>query len=542
MSRKVSGFLVLSAFLIFSTVCRSANPNGYYNTINGKKAQALKTALSTLLLNHTVQEYSSLWTFFKSTDVRPDGTIWDMYSSTIRKDTWGMNREHSFPKSWWGGDVNMAYTDINHLYPADGDANMAKSNYPLGVVGTPSFNNGVTKVGNNTFPGYSNDAFVFEPGDEYKGDFARTYFYIVTCYQDYNWKYTYMVDQNVYPTLKTWARNLLLQWHRQDPVSEKELNRNEAVFKIQNNRNPFIDYPQLVEYIWGDSTNYVFALDTVYTEPKLATPTNDTKLEFGAAIVGTSKTRTLYVKGTSLSSSLSVFMEQEKDYLQFGSAVTKITKDQGNNGYKLTMSYHPTKTGYHEGSLLIYDGGIQGSVKVNMSGLSLPIDSLKCPVPLAATSITSGGFTANWNQANYADSYCLSLYSYENSKRSLVFIKDSIPESGYEVNGLDFNKNYSYTLKTRIGNMLSEESAEMPVSLLSGIVSASCDDGLAVYTAPGRIYMQAGIEGNKIEIYNLSGRKVYEELSNGFIQTCSGLSNGVYIVRYLNSVKKIMLF
>jgi len=351
-----------------------------------------------------------------------------------------------------------------------------------------------------------------------------------------------MVDQNVYPTLKTWAKNLLLQWHRQDPVSEKELNRNEAVFKIQNNINPFIDYPQLVEYIWGDSTNYTFALDTVYSKPQLATPTNDTRIDFGAAISGTTKTRTLYVKGTSLTSSLSVVMDQENDYSQFGSAVAKIAKTEANQGYNLIMSYHPAVIGSHQGSLSIYDGGIDGSVKVNMNGLSIPVDSLKSPVPLPASAITSGSFSANWNVASFADSYCMNLYSYLNGIRSLVSVTDSIPESGFEITGLDSGTDYSYTLKTRIGNMLSAESNEMPVSLLSGILSASEENGLSVYSSQGKIYVQAPSAGEMLEIYNLSGQKVFISVSTGFIQTCSDLPNGVYIVRYMNLVKKILLF
>ncbi len=92
---------------------------------------------------------------------------------------------------------------------------------------------------------------VFEPADEYKGDFARTYFYVVTAYQNLSWKYTYMVADGDYPSLQPWAIEMLLKWHRDDPVSEKELKRNEVVYSIQTNRNPFIDYPELAEYIWG---------------------------------------------------------------------------------------------------------------------------------------------------------------------------------------------------------------------------------------------------------------------------------------------------
>ncbi|MDP4278299.1 MAG: endonuclease [Bacteroidota bacterium] len=528
--------------MLLAQACPAANPNGYYNAINGKKAESLKTTLSQLLLNHTVHEYNSLWTFFQSTDRHPDGTIWDMYSSTVRTSTWGMNREHSFPKSWWGGTVNAAYTDINHLYPADADANMAKGNYPLGMVGTAVFDNGMTKVGYNVFPGYSTSADVFEPADEYKGDFARTYFYMVTCYQDYTWKYTYMVDQNTYPTLKPWAVRLLLQWSRQDPVSAKELNRNEEVFKIQNNRNPFIDYPQLAEYIWGDSVNYVFRLDTLHSTPELATPTNDTRLDFGAVIAGSAKTRTLYVKGTALNASLSAFIERDGNYQYFKSSVETIAKDKANAGYQLTVYYQPSSAGTHQSSLLLYDGGIDGSVKVNMTGKSIPLDSLTSPMVEPATNITSGGFTANWAAAAYSDSYCLQLYALQNGQPNLVRTIDSIPENTFDVDELNDGWNYCYDVKARLGTYLSAASTEMPVTLLSGIVSAADESDLRIYTAPGTLYFQAPKAGERIELFDLSGSKIYQTTSTGHIQSIGWLRNGLYFLRHNGSTQKILLF
>lgn len=531
--------------LTIAFVVQSANPNGYYNAITGKKTQALKTALSNLLLNHTIQEYNSLWGFFPSTDARPDGKVWDMYSSTVRSfgSTSGMNREHSFPKSWWGGTVNAAYTDINHLFPSDADANMAKSNYPLGVVNaTPSFNNGVSKIGNNVFPGYSTTSRVFEPADEYKGDFARTYFYMVTCYQNYNWSYLYMVDQNVYPTLKPWAATMLMQWHRQDPVSPKEVSRNEAVFMIQNNRNPFIDYPQLPEYLWGDSTALNFGIATTPSIPVLATPTNNTRLDFGISLIGVPKTRTLYLKGSNLNAPMTVFVEPTQNYNQFASAVDYVSQVQANAGVQVKMTYQPTTTGNHVGSVLVYDGGILGSVKVNLSGTAIPLDSLKAPVPQAASEITATTFTANWNQARFAESYRLQLYSLVNVQATLVQTIDTIPENNYEVTGLVDGMNYSYTLRTRIGSVLSGESAEMPVSLLSGIVSATDAGGLSVYANGSTIYVQLPSQGLLVELFDYTGKRVANLRSTGHIQSFESIPMGIYLVRCDGKQRKIMVF
>lgn len=536
-------FSVLILTLVLAFPLLGGNPNGYYNAITGKKTQALKTALSTLLLNHTVQDYNSLWGFFPSTDARPDGSVWDMYSSTVRRfgSTSGMNREHSFPKSWWGGDVNAAYTDINHLFPSDGDANMAKSNYPLGEVGVPFFNNGVTKVGNNSFSGYSSSATVFEPADEYKGDFARTYFYMVTCYQNLTWRYLYMVDQNVYPTLKPWAVNLLMKWHRQDPVSSKEINRNEAVFKIQNNRNPFIDYPQLAEYLWGDSTNLTFGLAATPSVPVLATPTNDTKLDYGVSLVGVPKTRTLYVKGSNLTSTLTVYMEPDKDYQQFALGQKSVAKELANSGSQVTLTYCPAHIGKHEGSVLVYDGGIQGSVKVNLSGTCIPKDSLLPPVPLMASEITSKSFTANWNPAPYGDSYRLELYALENGQATLVRSIDSIPENAVELTELNAGKSYSYSLKTRIGNVLSSASAEMPVSLLSVLVSATDANGMSVYANGSTIYFQAPRPGMLVELFDGSGKNIGKMVATGHVQSFENLRLGLYLVRCDGNKQKVLV-
>jgi endonuclease I len=250
---------------IFPVIClflagylQSQIPAGYYKNAEGKKKADLKTVLHNIVRSHTVLEYYASSTYFRTTDWNPNGYFWDMYSNYHRTYWSGMNREHSLPKSWWSSapETTEAYSDLHNLYPSDETANSAKLNYSLGeVTGTPEYTNGVVKVGANGFPGYTGT--VFEPADEYKGDFARDYMYVVTCYEDYakNWRSTgtqsMLLGGSTYPVFKTWAIDLLLKWSRQDPVSSKEIDRNNAVYSFQNNRNPFIDHPELAEYIWG---------------------------------------------------------------------------------------------------------------------------------------------------------------------------------------------------------------------------------------------------------------------------------------------------
>ena len=265
-------------------VRNSNTSQSYYANADGKSGSALKTAMSGIILPHTQRSYDNLWTDFQSTDVRSDGKVWDMYSNitnfTFGTDQAGSyskegdkyNREHSFPKSWFG-DATPMYTDLHHLYPTDGFVNGKRSNYPFGETdgGTYTSANNFSKLGTCTYPGYTGT--VFEPADEYKGDFARTYFYMVTCYEDQlpswysnNTEARPTLDGNKYPGLSSWQLAMLMKWAKNDPVSEKETTRNNAVYAIQNNRNPFIDYPGLEEYIWGTMTTTAFSYDN-YVQP-----------------------------------------------------------------------------------------------------------------------------------------------------------------------------------------------------------------------------------------------------------------------------------
>lgn len=259
--------------LVTSTFVVANLPAGYYNNAEGRSDAALKNALHQIISQkHKPLLYDDLRDHFRYTDWHPDGYFWDMYSRE-KLISWNgsrLNREHCMPKSWFGISSDMEDSapigaDIHNIYPSNVDANTKKSNFPLGVVDEnyqfDKFDNGVSKVGYNTFPGYSGK--VFEPANQYKGDFARTYMYMVTRYEDYSgvWRSTgteSMLNRNTYPVFNSYAVTLLMKWHRDDPVSQKELNRNDSVFKRQGNRNPYIDFPLLAEFIWGNSKGKIW--------------------------------------------------------------------------------------------------------------------------------------------------------------------------------------------------------------------------------------------------------------------------------------------
>jgi endonuclease I len=260
----ITVILALSLSAVFAQI-----PAGYYANATDKSGTTLQAALHQIIDNHTVISYSGLWTAFQSTDAKSNGKVWDIYSDqpggtpayefTFGNNQCGnysgegdcYNREHSFPQSWFN-DQSPMVSDLFQIYPTDGFVNGRRGNYPYGETSSPTWTstNG-SSLGPCSVAGYSGT--VFEPIDAYKGDLARTYFYMATRYygEDGNWPGSAMVD-GAEP--KAWAIAMLLQWSNNDPVSQKEIDRNNAIYGLQGNRNPFIDHPEYAGYIWGGET------------------------------------------------------------------------------------------------------------------------------------------------------------------------------------------------------------------------------------------------------------------------------------------------
>lgn len=365
----------LSAFLIFAlgySTAFAVVPTGYYNAATGTGA-TLKTNLYNIIKGHTAKSYDYLWTAFETTDKRADGKVWDMYSNTsytfgtnqcgeYTKENDCYNREHSFPSSWFSDAIPM-YSDLFHIYPVDGYVNGMHSNYPFGKVGTATFTstNG-SKLGNCVTPGYSGT--VFEPIDEYKGDFARSYFYMATRYENLiaSWysnstEADAVLQNNAFPVFETWFLNMLGEWHVADPVSAKEIARNDAVYAIQNNRNPFIDHPEYVYQIWGVGQGTV----TGKIEVGRTVNTGST-LDFGT--VSTTATKNLKVKTADITGDLTVAVTGS----MFSASTATISVAQANAGYEITVTYTPAASGTHTGTLTISGGGLNPAYSVSLSG------------------------------------------------------------------------------------------------------------------------------------------------------------------------------
>lgn len=271
----------LSIVAMFAlSLMAEAIPANYYDAIDGKQDSVLKTTLSLLVRGGERYEYGTnqyhsssnppewekgdfkaygTWQALPLTDMHPDGIVWDMYSNSVRyypnklgESGCSLNIEHCLPKSWWGGADNEAYKDLFNLNPSDQRANSQKSNYAPGHVQKgDKFDNGSFRMDSKAKSQYN--YICWEPAEEYRGDFARTYFFMATAYEYLEWTaYPDYISHSSYLMFSETIQQVLLDWHRADPVSDKEICRADRISDIQHNRNPFIDYPELVEYIWGN--------------------------------------------------------------------------------------------------------------------------------------------------------------------------------------------------------------------------------------------------------------------------------------------------
>lgn len=262
-------YLFLCCLPLFAT----AQPAGYYNNAFGHVGEDLRLQLyqiiraNTATLNYGGSNLPNTWTAFQSTDVKPDGKLWDIYSDKpggtpayeydfnqkcgngSNHENSCYNHEHVWPQSKFNQSMPMR-SDLWIAYPTDYYVNGQRGDFPYGKVAnaTKTFTNG-SKIGANAYQNAPSSS-AFEPIDSFKGDIARSYFYITTRYLGDSATFSDW-EMAVKSKLKPWAVQMLLEWHHLDPVSSKEIARNNAVYSIQHNRNPFIDYPMFADCIWA---------------------------------------------------------------------------------------------------------------------------------------------------------------------------------------------------------------------------------------------------------------------------------------------------
>ncbi len=216
------------------------------------------------------------------------------------------------------------------------------------------------------------------------------------------------MEKNTYPTFKPWAIKLLLEWHKNDPVSQKELTRTEVVYGIQTNRNPFIDHPELADYIWGDKTMIPYRLDGRTDFPYLSTPTTDDVVDFGNAYLMQTSTSSFTLKAMNLTGDL-ILTKSGADASCFTIDRISLTKAEAEAGVNVGVTFNSTKVGIQTAKITITGGGIDPVV------VNLKANISSSFVALPATNITQNSFTANWTESTGATGYQLDVYSLQST-------------------------------------------------------------------------------------------------------------------------------
>ncbi|MFC0427014.1 endonuclease [Chryseobacterium scophthalmum] len=589
--------------VVFSQLANAQAPAGYYNSANGLSGASLKTALSNIITNgHQDKGYNGLWTAYKTTDIdknyENDGSILDIYSEkpsstdpykftpgnnqcgTYSTEGNCYNREHIVPQSLFNEGSPMK-NDIHFIRATDGKVNGMRSNYPFGKVGSASFTslNG-SKLGSSSSSGFSGT--VFEPIDEFKGDVARMVFYFVTRYQSKLSTFSTgnMLGSSAFPGLQTWELNVLLAWHNQDPVSQAEINRNNASYTFQGNRNPFIDNPSYVNQIWGGQapTTDTQAPSTVTNLTVSGKTTNTVSLTWNAAtdnvavssydvymngslktnVSSTSTTVTglnpsttynFYIKakdaaGNSSANSSTVSattnagttnpnptgcVNENFETIPTASSSSYSTKTWTSNGITWTATDSRSDQTISNKAITVRDGSLKSSSSANGIGSLTVTTQLKF-------SGSNGNFTVQVNGINvgtvpYSTTATTTTINNINvSGNVVVTLVNNSTSNRVAIDNLSWTCNNSASRQSQTTNIIAEPKE------------------LQIYPNPitnQEIFVKGDTQNiKKAEIYNLQG-KVMQTINNPFKNGKSikikSLLQGVYILKLDESSLKFVI-
>lgn len=484
----------------------AAIPNGYYNKCEGKGGQALIEALQeTLEAGAGDMGYGGLWTMYLTSDVRADGSIWDMYSNvkwTPKTDQCGTyssvgdcyNREHTVPQSKFHEQAPMK-SDAHHIFPTDGKVNGIRSNYPHGECanGNKVPSPGLGRLGKSTYPGYTGT--VFEPADEYKGDFARAYFYMAARYNHLidDWDYE-MFNNTSYPAFSPWAQSMLMKWHKQDPVSQKEIDRNEAIYaSVQHNRNPFVDHPEMADYIWGDKTTEVWKSSEPAT-PEILLPATGSELVFDAATVGYAVELSFVLKCKNLSQDVSLVVSgANSDEFTLSATTVSAADACSDEGTELIVTWLPTAAGDLSATLTANSGNAKA--EVSLKGTAYDVVTALEPQEVTETS-----FVASWSYAGDANAngkYTVKCWRAGNKDTAITEMVDAMACHAL-ISGLEAATAYSYqVLSSHHESNIIDFTTAAPMPSIQLV----CDGDIYIETKPGEASepIEIGVDAENVD-------------------------------------------
>ena len=482
--------------LLLITFCSSLlAQEQYYRKAEGLRGTQLKEALHDLIQPSYVLAYGGgvgkTWTGFWYTDQMENMQVRDRYSNVVRylnpdmSAVSNMNIEHIWANSWWGHIKNNAYCDLFNLYPADATANGRKSNNPIGIVdGTVSYTNGVTKVGKSS--SYRADSLItaWEPADQWKGDFARTYFYMATCYSHMTslWTTTeglLTVDPNSPLLMRPWVYNLMLEWAEADPLDEIEQQRCDAIYEIQGNRNPFVDYPELCYYIWGNKSDEQFYCSEEHGA-EIFVPVASEEIDFGLHPLSRPFSAKVQVRGRGLNEGASLAVTDE--YFSIGKAT--LSANEIHEGTDVSISVTPTEEGTYTTMLLL-----EGSGYVQQTPLTVSfVDGIPAyPATDVVCAVSSRRFNANWMNYQPDATYTLNVYTKDANGQPKAFGTYTTTDTTYQVKNVLANTTYYYKVSIIKDGQPTINSNEVKVEMpeVAPVFSVSTED-IAFTATPGK--------------------------------------------------------
>jgi endonuclease I/chitodextrinase len=579
-------FYSLLFFCLF-TASFAQVPAGYYATATGT-GYVLKTQLYNIIKDHTVQDYAGLYVTYETSDIdnfyEKDGTVLDMYSEnpagidpynysigstqrcgnyTVEGDCY--NREHIIPQSVFNSASPMV-SDAHFITPTDGKVNGIRSNYPHAVVSIPTetTRNG-SKLGASTTSGYSGP--VFEPIDEFKGDIARMYFYFATRYENTVAGYNYaMFNNSTNKVFTTGFLNQLIAWNNQDPVSPREIARNNAIYARQNNRNPYIDHPEYVTAIWK--------VEVVDTEaPTAATNLTVTTTSSNAATLSwTAATDNVAVSGYDI-------------YVNgvFKSSETGLTTTINNLAAATTYSFYII-TRDAERNSSVASNAVQGTTKAPAAGTTYCASEDFQTIPANATAYA----TQTWSNAGITWTATDARTDQILNSRAITVRNGSLTASAFPNGIKDLTVTTQLTFSGTSGtfklNVNGNEVGTIPYSAIattttiSGInvtgnvvisftghssttnrvkfddVSWTCASSLGInqvdnafytiYPNPshGQVYINflKANEKHSVQIFSMLGQKVLEkDYHNSTSATITNLQKGIYFLKITNDSQTV---
>ena len=485
---------VLFLFIIVQSSLLLAQEQ-YYRKTEGLRGLQLKEALHDLIQPVYVLSYGGgagkTWSGFWYTDQMEEMQVRDRYSNVVRyfnpdmSAVSNMNIEHIWANSWWGHLKNNAYCDLFNLYPADATANGRKSNNPIGIVdGAVMFTNGVTKVGKST--SYRADSLitVWEPANQWKGDFARTYFYMATCYSHMTslWTTTeglLTVDPNSPLLMRPWVYNLMLEWAEADPLDEIEQERCDAIYEIQGNRNPFVDYPELCYYIWGNRTDEQFYC-TEEHGAEIFVPAASEEIDFGLWPLSRPFSAKVQVRGRGLGEGATLSVSDES----FSLSKTALSADEIKEGTDITIHVTPSEEGSYATLLTL-----EGSGYVQQTPLMVSfVDGIPAyEATDIVCAVSSRRFNANWMNYQPGATYTLNVYTKDAQGTAKTFGTYETTDTTYQVKNVAPSTTYYYNVSIMENGEAVVGSNEVKVEMpeVAPVFSVSIED-IAFTATPGK--------------------------------------------------------